>query len=342
MTILTNLPNTGLVSNVPLDAMHLVYLGVTRQQIRHWLGDKRGRRKSYNLSDANIAIISERLENLSYVLPEDFNRRCRSLEHWKLWKATEFRHFLLYFGPAILKDVLPLNMYQNFLLLHISILILSSKCLVSKSENIRYAESLLINFIITFQNIYGTDSVTYNVHNLLHLSKDVDNYGSLEEFSAFNFENYICSLKKLIRKGERPLQQIARRLVEYETVTEIKRRFENDASKNKTFVDKIHYSGFLTNREFQFQYKKLSINSWNIDISDNRNNCVMLTNGTIVNVLNIGKSNNRLFLIGKRCIIKKDLFAFENCTSSNFGIHIVTENRALEDFPCNLIRSKIF
>ena len=67
----------------------------------------------------------------------------------------------------------------------------------------------------------------------------------------------------------------------------------------------------------------------------------MLSNGTVVNVLNIGKSNNTLYLIGKRYVIKKDLFVLENCHSSNFGINIVTESSVLEDFLCNSIRSKV-
>jgi len=39
-TVLNNLPGVGLVSNIPLDSMHLVYLGAMRQLIRHWVGDK--------------------------------------------------------------------------------------------------------------------------------------------------------------------------------------------------------------------------------------------------------------------------------------------------------------
>ncbi|XP_031780879.1 uncharacterized protein LOC116416410 isoform X1 [Nasonia vitripennis] len=84
LTVLNNLPGVGLVSNVPLDAMHLVYLGAMRQLIRHWIGDKGRHNKTYKLSQAQINTISERLVNLSYVLPTDFNRRCRSLVYWKI------------------------------------------------------------------------------------------------------------------------------------------------------------------------------------------------------------------------------------------------------------------
>ncbi|KAL7294493.1 hypothetical protein TKK_0012485 [Trichogramma kaykai] len=56
------------------------------------------------LSASQIERISCRLENLKFLLPKDFNRRCRSLSVWKQWKATEFRHFLLYFITGCSRD----------------------------------------------------------------------------------------------------------------------------------------------------------------------------------------------------------------------------------------------
>lgn len=37
-TILTMMPNVGLVSNVPLDYMHLICLGVVKNMLFLWLG----------------------------------------------------------------------------------------------------------------------------------------------------------------------------------------------------------------------------------------------------------------------------------------------------------------
>lgn len=87
-TVLNNLPGVGLVTNVPLDPMHLVYIGVMKQLIKYWVGSKGRANKTYKLSDKQITVISDRLNHLSLVLPSDFNRRCRSLSYWKIWKAT--------------------------------------------------------------------------------------------------------------------------------------------------------------------------------------------------------------------------------------------------------------
>lgn len=96
-TILSDLP-VGLVSRTPLDGLHLRDLGVMKQMISHWVGNNTRKSKRSKLSANQLNIISRRLENLKYVLPDDFNRRYRSLEYWRQWKATEFRHFLLYLG----------------------------------------------------------------------------------------------------------------------------------------------------------------------------------------------------------------------------------------------------
>ena len=43
-SILNELSHVGLISNIPIDSMHAVYLGIVRQLIRQWLGDK-GKKK---------------------------------------------------------------------------------------------------------------------------------------------------------------------------------------------------------------------------------------------------------------------------------------------------------
>jgi len=35
-----------------------------------------------------------------------------------------------------------------------------------------------------------------NLHTLLHICSDVQKYGSVDNFSAFRFENYMSNIKK--------------------------------------------------------------------------------------------------------------------------------------------------
>ena len=45
---------------------------------------------------------------------------------------------------------------------------------------------------------------------------DVRNFGSLDSFSAYPFENHLQRIKNLVRKSAKPLQQIVKRLSELE------------------------------------------------------------------------------------------------------------------------------
>lgn len=79
--------------------------------------------------------------------------------------------------------------------------------------------------------------IVYNVHGLIHLADDAKTFKSLENISAFPFENFLASLKNIIRKPEFPLAHIIRRLSE--KATEIEKKVYLKLSKQ-------HNNGPLT------------------------------------------------------------------------------------------------
>lgn len=176
-------------------------------------------------------------------------------------------------------------------------IILTNSELVKSNENVNFAESLLLEFVMDFQQIYGERSVTFNVHNLIHICKDVANFGALDSYSAYPFESYLCSIKKLIRKGDKPLEKIARRLEEYESINSLK-IFRSIKLSIGYHAEKIHYNGVLPNSmmNIEVQYKVLSFTNWKINIDDDRNNTVMLQDSSVIFVLNIIKSGKKNLL----------------------------------------------
>lgn len=211
-TILNKISKFGPITDVPLDYMHLVCLGVVKKLILLWLTGP----LSVRLSNNMINKISKRLIQIRNSVPYEFTRRPRSLKHVRLWKATEFRQFLLYTGPIVLKNILKKDIYINFLSLHIAITIIASPVFSKHDSNINYAQSLLEYFVTSFTKIYDKQYVSHNIHNLLHICRDVKKYGPVDRFSAFKFENYMTHIKKLLRKPDKPLQQLVRRCAEIE------------------------------------------------------------------------------------------------------------------------------
>jgi hypothetical protein len=117
-----------LVSGFALDYMHLVCLGVMRKLLLFWLNG-RIRRETYlasRLSSVSVQCLSAKLVDLRHCLPREFVRRPRSLSELDRWKATEFRSFLLYTGPVVLKGVLSDTVYSHFMLSSSAISLLAS------------------------------------------------------------------------------------------------------------------------------------------------------------------------------------------------------------------------
>lgn len=108
------------------------------------------------------------------------------------------------------------SFYDNFILLHAAIKILSSPHLCQNIEFNNYAKELLIIFVDQCRTLYGDYFISYNVHCLIHLADDVMRFGPLDLFSSFIFENKMKSVKSMIWKHERVLAQIVRRLSEEE------------------------------------------------------------------------------------------------------------------------------
>ena len=200
-----------MVTQFPLDYMHLVCLGVTRRLLMFWL--KSPVRKGLRLGRVAISQISASLKLFKDYIPREFSRKCRGLDEIERWKATEFRQFLLFSGMVALKGRLSQVVYGHFLLLFVGIHCLASPVLFESHAD--YAHDILCRFVGQAGNIYGTDFLVYNVHGLIHLANDVKVFGRLDSYSAFPFENFLGHFKLLVRKPQFPLQQVARRISEW-------------------------------------------------------------------------------------------------------------------------------
>lgn len=194
VSILTELPEIDIVYSFSLDYMHLTYLGVVKKLIMLWLGNIKGSPTSVRLQNQKVQEISENLLFLSSSMTSDFSRFPRGLNEMPRWKATEFRLFLLFTGPIVLKDILNNECYLHFMYLHICFRILLVKN--SSDELIHFAEKLLQYFVQKFGIIYEQKFISHNVYGLLHIVDDYKKFGPLDKLFCFLFENCIKSLKK--------------------------------------------------------------------------------------------------------------------------------------------------
>lgn len=120
-------------------------------------------------------------------LPSEIHRSVRPLKDFAFWKGTEFRTVLLYIGMAVFKDHIRADIYDHFLLLCSAVTICSSDEYQSYFPK---ARELFSEYVEDQIHFYGAHSVTGNFHNLVHIVDDVERFGSLNEISTYEFENY--------------------------------------------------------------------------------------------------------------------------------------------------------
>lgn len=194
--------------------------------------------------------------------------------------------------------------------MHVAIRLLCSPDL----SYITYAESLLEHFVQSFTIVYGPQHVSHNVHALIYLGDDVRRFGTLDTYSAFRFENYLRKIKQLLRKAERPLQQIHNRLTELEYCSSLLKEHK------KIGVNGLHNAGPLLPEIHGPQYSTYSTADSTLSIHK-PNNCCALTDGSIIIIENIvGITVNEFCIIGRKCIDLSNLYT-EPCNSSLLGIY---------------------
>ncbi|XP_054257655.1 uncharacterized protein LOC128982741 [Macrosteles quadrilineatus] len=335
-TPFTTIPGIHMVYSFPLDYMHLVCLGVMRTMLYIWMFGP----VPLKLPNKIIASISSKLVSLKPHIPLDFCRKPRPLDEVKRWKATEFRQFLLYTGPLVLHDILLPDyehIYKNFLSLHISMSILLNKSLSSNHQ--QYAKDLLINFVKTFQSLYGQKYITHNFHGLTHIADDVTVFGPLDNCSAFKFENYLYSLKKCVRKGSRPLQQVVKRLTESSNFSSTERKL----NRSFPFFEQQHYNGpIFDGCNPNKQYNSAVCQNFKITTSA-PNSCCLINDGSIVIIENFIYSTKAeaIVIICRHFKNIRDFFGLPFCASRQLNIAVVSDLSNMEIRPFSSIKEKM-
>lgn len=204
--------HTNVLSAVKIDSMHCVYLGVQKALLTAWT-TKTGALKwsSKRLAEASIDVVE-----LSKNMTSEFPRSFRAFDELAHMKATEYRNFLLYIGPVILKKYLSPEHYSHFLHLHVGIRILSHPTHAKDRRKNNIANAALTKFVADLGDLYGNEYYSSNVHKLLHIANDALDRGSIDEYSCFRYESNLYQLKKMVEANQFSLEQVGKRIIEYD------------------------------------------------------------------------------------------------------------------------------
>ncbi|XP_039304914.1 uncharacterized protein LOC120357714 [Solenopsis invicta] len=236
-SILMKLPVFNIINSFVPDYMHTVLLGVTKTFVCNIWFDPANKDKEWYIGNKMI----EFDKNLCNIKPPcEITRVPRSITERQLWKASEWRNFLLYYSSACL-----FNLMHRTYIKHWSLLVFSMHIFLKDkiTENEFYVgERSLKKFVFQTETLYGQEFMKFNVHLLLHIPKSVSAFGSLWAHSAYPFEHYNGRLKKLYHNTQAVPRQICKTYFRLKTVDRISNKIfkdENCTVRGKLLFNKM-------------------------------------------------------------------------------------------------------
>jgi len=343
-TILTKIPNFDLINNIPFDYMHCVCIGVMKKILTFWIGGVK--KHTLALPKNLILILDKKINTLGQYIPHEFQRvpnensRKHPLHDASRLKASELRQILLYTGMVIFSDILSKEIYENFMELCVAMRILSTENI--SEEYTEFAKSLVNHFVASFAKLYGKSYLSSNMHIIQHLADDTKQYGPLDKFSAFPFENYMQPLKKKIKSGVKPLQQLVRRYTEDQILFK-----DENQNSNKNSLGPINYRCKLKNRPmtndvFEPQFTGWRMKRFVIKLNSS-DNCVKMKNNDVVLIENIASSKldtNNIMIIGRKFNTIKKFFE-KPCSSNLLNIHNASQLSHLQSWILSDIQENL-
>ncbi len=191
------LPGFDIINKIPVDPMHVLYLGVARClfELLFAVGDNR-------LPVGSVP--RTKTDALDCDLPKlqvasEFPRRPRAMD-FKNWKCSEWRNLTLFFFPLVLRH-LPRGIKRQMWL---------EFCYICRAYNLddeSYAhldaadlQKLTLKWYRNYHKEFTSNNMRYNVHLMSHLDR-IRVHGPFSEISAFPFEGSFAASSRAQRPG---------------------------------------------------------------------------------------------------------------------------------------------
>ena len=336
-SVLESLEDFDLISGIPLDAMHLVDYGIFRKMLDYLLRTKYPI-PNVTLNPATIRQMNAAFLSLSNLFSRlDFARPPRSFKELPRWKSAEFRQLLHYSGVVLFRRFLGGSFYNHFLHLHIGIKLLSYDPWF-RIHNAN-AHDLISKFIRRTPALFTDSFVCYNLHGGFHLAEcclalDLPLY----DFSTYIFENHYGSEKKLLRKNDKPLAQLVKRI--YERRKNRHLLYKKPKSPRQIELLNPHASGPLVRNCKGKQFKKAVKNSsWTITCFE-PNNCIYLSDLTVVIVRNIVQTPQATVVIGNMFLNQTDIYKYPRPSSMIHEFQVSNLSRQFQAWDIKDVKCK--
>ena len=162
-----------------IDPMHDLFLGTAKKMLEIWQDQGFLRRHHFEQiqSCVNAIIVPSDIGSIPHKISSGFSD----------FTADQFKNWvIIYFIPALI-NILPvvhLECWRNFVLAY-------RICKpILKHSDILLSDTLLFKLCQKVETLYGSHTITPNMHMHCHLIDILKNYGPVHRFWLFSFERY--------------------------------------------------------------------------------------------------------------------------------------------------------
>ena len=189
-----------------LDPMHNLFLGTGKHVMEVWLNHPRNM-----LNSQKLTLIEGAIHN--FIVPDGIGRLPSKITaHFGGFTADQWRNWITIYSSVLLWDVLDTEHWECWTLFVKAVKMIC--CRVVKLTDVSHADSLLQQFCVKFQELYGDKSCTANMHLHLHLHQSLPTYA----FWLYAFERYNGILGSFHTNNKGIESQIMQRFLDTQSV----------------------------------------------------------------------------------------------------------------------------
>ena len=206
-SVLLELPYFDPIRMSVVDPMHNLLLGTSKHMMNVWTTLKL-------IDHKQLLTIQEIVDN--FVTPSDVGRIPNKIaSNFSAFTAEQWRNWTILFSLSALKDILPREHY-NCWHLYVRACHLLCRRQISVRE-VQDADTLLNSFCVTFENLYGKEFCTINLHLHGHLAACIQDFGPVYSFWLFAYERLNGVLESFHTNSHNIAPQLMRKFLDIHT-----------------------------------------------------------------------------------------------------------------------------
>ena len=217
-SVLLDLPYFDVIRHHVVDPMHALFLGIAKHTMKIW-------RDLNIITPDDLSVMQEKVDNMTP--PPKVGRIPRKIQSgFMAFTADEWKNWILLYSPYILYGLIPERDFKCWCYF-VEACQLICQPIITK-EQVLHAHGCILKFCCTYEELYGKEMCTPNMHMACHLNDIMLDYGPVHGYWCFSFERYNGMLESMKKSWVNPEKQLLFKFLDLQIVNAIDVTSDND------------------------------------------------------------------------------------------------------------------